>query len=150
MKTSKILNQATSMFSRSPRMRTREFCAELISSELFHCSALFYNFTHLKSSLLPMMAISYMFQFLDKSAMSFTSILGLTEDLNLQGGDYSWASSIYYFGYLAASYLAAVSLVRFSVGKLISTSMCVLNCFNLYISVVLTLVLVLYGGLCLC
>jgi MFS family permease len=71
------------------------------------------------------MAISYMFQFLDKSAMSFTAILGLEEDLNLHGNDYSWASSIYYFGYLAASYVAAALLVRFAVGKIISTSMCV-------------------------
>ncbi|KAB8200837.1 major facilitator superfamily domain-containing protein [Aspergillus parasiticus] len=75
--------------------------------------------------LLPMMAVSYMFQFLDKSAMSFTSILGLTDDLHLQGEDYSWASSIYYFGYLAASYVAAVLLVRFSVGKMISASIIV-------------------------
>ncbi|OJJ07771.1 hypothetical protein ASPVEDRAFT_374466 [Aspergillus versicolor CBS 583.65] len=72
-----------------------------------------------------MMAVSYMFQFLDKSAMSFTAILGLQEDLNLQGEDYSWASSIYYFGYLAASYVAAVLLVRFPVGKMISTSIVV-------------------------
>ncbi|KAL4865238.1 hypothetical protein BDV12DRAFT_154653 [Aspergillus spectabilis] len=75
--------------------------------------------------LLPIMAISYMFQFLDKSAMSFTAILGLEEDLNLHGDDYSWASSIYYFGYLAASYVAAVLLVRFAVGKIISTSIIV-------------------------
>ncbi|KAL2831686.1 major facilitator superfamily domain-containing protein [Aspergillus cavernicola] len=75
--------------------------------------------------LLPMMAISYMFQFLDKSAMSFTAILGLQDDLHLQGDDYSWASSIYYFGYLAASYVTAVLLVRFPVGKVISTSIIV-------------------------
>lgn len=73
-----------------------------------------------------MMAVSYMFQFLDKSAMSFTAILGLQEDLHLEGEDYSWASSIYYFGYLAASYVAAVLLVRFPVGKMISTSMWVI------------------------
>ncbi|RDW86041.1 uncharacterized protein DSM5745_02683 [Aspergillus mulundensis] len=75
--------------------------------------------------LLPIMAISYMFQFLDKSAMSFTAILGLEEDLNLHGDDYSWASSIYYFGYLAASYPAAIMLLRFPVGKMISTSIVV-------------------------
>ncbi|KAL3496565.1 hypothetical protein BJX62DRAFT_232234 [Aspergillus germanicus] len=69
------------------------------------------------------MAISYMFQFLDKSAMSFTSILGLEGDLDLKGNDYSWESSIYYFGYLAASYAAALLLVRFPVGKMISISM---------------------------
>ncbi|KAL4875013.1 major facilitator superfamily domain-containing protein [Aspergillus karnatakaensis] len=75
--------------------------------------------------LLPLMAVSYMFQFLDKSAMSFTAILGLEEDLDLHGNDYSWASSVYYFGYLAASYVAAVMLVRFPVGKMISTSIIV-------------------------
>ncbi|KAF4956261.1 hypothetical protein FSARC_11617 [Fusarium sarcochroum] len=72
--------------------------------------------------LLPIMAISYMFQFLDKSAMSFTSILGLKDDLHLVGEDYSWASSIYYFGYLAASYGTALLLLRFPVGKMVSTS----------------------------
>ncbi|KAL4985754.1 major facilitator superfamily domain-containing protein [Aspergillus falconensis] len=72
--------------------------------------------------LLPIMAVSYMFQFLDKSAMSFTAILGLEEDLHLEGNDYSWASSIYYFGYLAASYPAAILLLRFPVGKMISVS----------------------------
>ncbi|KAL3433245.1 major facilitator superfamily domain-containing protein [Aspergillus tetrazonus] len=72
--------------------------------------------------LLPIMAVSYMFQFLDKSAMSFTAILGLEEDLHLEGTDYSWASSIYYFGYLAASYPAAILLLRFPVGKMISMS----------------------------
>lgn len=71
-----------------------------------------------------------MFQFLDKSAMSFTAILGLQDDLNLQGEDYSWASSIYYFGYLAASYVAALLLVHYPVGKMISTSMCVPNHFS--------------------
>jgi MFS family permease len=64
-----------------------------------------------------------MFQFLDKSAMSFTSILGLQEDLGLHGDDYSWASSVYYLGYLAASYVAALLLVRFAVGKVIAISM---------------------------
>ncbi|KAL4816222.1 major facilitator superfamily domain-containing protein [Aspergillus spinulosporus] len=72
--------------------------------------------------LLPIMAVSYMFQFLDKSAMSFTAILGLEEDLHLEGTDYSWASSIYYFGYLTASYPAAILLLRFPVGKMISAS----------------------------
>ncbi|QRD83411.1 hypothetical protein F9C07_2107361 [Aspergillus flavus] len=72
------------------------------------------------------MAVSYMFQFLDKFAKRLTSILGLTDDQHLQGEDYSWASRVYYFGYLAAFYVAAVLLARFSVGKMISASICVL------------------------
>ncbi|KFG77705.1 putative vitamin H transporter [Metarhizium anisopliae] len=72
--------------------------------------------------LLPVMGLSYMFQFLDKTALNSTAILGLREDLHLTGEEYSWSSGIYYFGYLAASYPAAVLMVRWHVGKLISAS----------------------------
>ncbi|KAF7546843.1 hypothetical protein G7Z17_g8145 [Cylindrodendrum hubeiense] len=72
--------------------------------------------------LLPIMAISYMFQFLDKSALSYTAIMGLRTDLDLDGSGYSWASSIYYFGYLIASYLAGILMVRFPIGKTIAAS----------------------------
>lgn len=68
------------------------------------------------------MAVSYMFQFLDKTALSYTSILGLQQDLHLTGSDYSWSSSIYYFGYLVASYPAAILMVRWRVGKLIAAA----------------------------
>lgn len=68
------------------------------------------------------MGLSYMFQFLDKTALNSTAILGLREDLHLTGEEYSWSSGIYYFGYLAASYPAAVLMVRWHVGKLISAS----------------------------
>lgn len=57
------------------------------------------------------MAMSYLFQFLDKSALGFTAILTLREDLHLSGLDYSWAGGIYYVGYLVASYPAAWLLV---------------------------------------
>ncbi|KAJ3549022.1 hypothetical protein NM208_g722 [Fusarium decemcellulare] len=77
------------------------------------------------SHLLPVMAISYLFQFLDKSALSFTAILGLRTDLHLTGSDYSWASSVYYFGYLVASYAAGVMMIRFPVGKTIAASIIV-------------------------
>ncbi|KAG8405861.1 hypothetical protein J3459_020912 [Metarhizium acridum] len=49
--------------------------------------------------LLPVMAFSYLFQFLDKSALGFTAIMGLRTDLRLTGEGYSWSSGIYYFGY---------------------------------------------------
>ena len=70
-----------------------------------------------------MMALSYLFQYLDKSALASTAIMGLREDLHLSGEEYSWSSGIYYFGYLIASYPAGVLMVRWKVGKCISTSM---------------------------
>ncbi|OJJ56721.1 hypothetical protein ASPSYDRAFT_91969 [Aspergillus sydowii CBS 593.65] len=75
--------------------------------------------------LLPVMAISYFFQFLDKIALNSTAILGIREDLNLTGGEYSWAGGIYYIGYLLASYPAGALMVRWKVGKTISTSVLV-------------------------
>ena len=73
-------------------------------------------------SLLPIMGLSYMFQFLDKSALGYTAIMGLQTDLKMSGGQYSWASGIYYFGYLLASYPAAALMVRFPVARTIAVS----------------------------
>ncbi|KID73647.1 uncharacterized protein G6M90_00g002380 [Metarhizium brunneum] len=75
--------------------------------------------------LLPVMALSYLFQFLDKSALGFTAIMGLLTDLRLTGEEYSWSSGIYYFGYLVASYPAAMLMVRWKVGKVITMSVLV-------------------------
>lgn len=73
--------------------------------------------------LLPVMALSYFFQFLDKICLGATAILGIRTDLHLTGSQYSWANAIYYFGYLVASYGAAVLMVRWKVGKVIAASM---------------------------
>lgn len=70
------------------------------------------------------MAIAYLFQFLDKTCLSYASILGLREELSLTGSEYSWSSSVYYFGYLIASYpVAGVILVRLPIAKVISSSL---------------------------
>ncbi|KAJ4400958.1 hypothetical protein N0V91_008337 [Didymella pomorum] len=89
-------------------------------------------------NLLPIMGLSYMFQFLDKSALGYTAIMGLQTDLKMTGEQYSWASGIYYFGYLAASYPAAALMVRFPVARTIAASVIVwgailmltATCFN--------------------
>ncbi|KAH8681946.1 major facilitator superfamily domain-containing protein [Xylariales sp. PMI_506] len=70
--------------------------------------------------LVPLLLFSYLFQTLDKSALSYSTIMGLETDLNLTGKDYSWASSIYYLGYLVFSYPASYLIVKFPIGKLIA------------------------------
>ncbi|KAL1304286.1 hypothetical protein AAFC00_000693 [Neodothiora populina] len=67
--------------------------------------------------LLPLLTVSYMLQFLDKQALNFSSIMGLTKDLHLVGTEYNWAASVFYFGYLAFSYPASFLMVRFPLGK---------------------------------
>lgn len=44
------------------------------------------------------MCIVYGLNFLDKTSISYASIMGLQEDINLQGDDYQWLSSMFYFG----------------------------------------------------
>ncbi|KAL2788747.1 major facilitator superfamily domain-containing protein [Aspergillus keveii] len=55
--------------------------------------------------LMLLMGVTYMLQFLDKQTLSQTSIMGFIEDIDLTGNQFSWAGSIFYFGYLAFSLL---------------------------------------------
>ncbi|THC99638.1 hypothetical protein EYZ11_000905 [Aspergillus tanneri] len=67
--------------------------------------------------ILPIMLVAYMMSFLDKQTLSYTSLMGLREDLHLEGSEYSWTSSIFYFGYLFFSWPASLLLVKFPLGK---------------------------------
>ena len=49
--------------------------------------------------------------------MSFAAVYGLREDTNLKGQDYSWLSSIFYFGYLAMEFPALWLLTKVPIGK---------------------------------
>ncbi|KAL4932257.1 major facilitator superfamily domain-containing protein [Aspergillus undulatus] len=70
--------------------------------------------------LMPLLIVSYGLQYLDKTSLSYSAILGLREDLNLKGQEYSWASGIFYIGYLAASYPISLGFVRFPLGRYLS------------------------------
>jgi len=74
------------------------------------------------NSVLPVLLVTYLLQYLDKSAMGFSAILGLRTDLHLVGQDYSWATSCFYFGYLAGAVIAAQLLVRLPVGKVLAST----------------------------
>jgi hypothetical protein len=69
---------------------------------------------------LPLLLGAYFFQQLDKSALSYTSIFGLSEDAHLVGQQYSWLSSILYLSQLVFQPLAAFLLVKAPTGKVIS------------------------------
>ncbi|KFZ19456.1 hypothetical protein V501_00658 [Pseudogymnoascus sp. VKM F-4519 (FW-2642)] len=74
--------------------------------------------------IMPLLIISYALQFFDKTSLGYTAILGILEDTHLSGTDYSWVSSIFYFGYLIASYPASLAFVKFPLGKFLA--ICVL------------------------
>ncbi|KAF9265011.1 MFS general substrate transporter [Marasmius fiardii PR-910] len=50
--------------------------------------------------ILPCLAVCYAFYYIDKTTLSYAAIFGIKEDLHLSGSEYSWLSSIFYFGWL--------------------------------------------------
>ncbi|CAI7645701.1 unnamed protein product [Penicillium viridicatum] len=50
--------------------------------------------------LIPLLGICYFFYYVDKTTLSYAAIFGIKDDLNLAGSEYSWLSSIFYFGWL--------------------------------------------------
>ncbi|KAJ5578610.1 uncharacterized protein N7459_007574 [Penicillium hispanicum] len=73
--------------------------------------------------LIPLLFFSYLFQYLDKQAMNYSAILGLRTDMHLVGQDYSWATSLFYFGYLSASGAVAMLIIRLPIGRFMSVGM---------------------------
>ncbi|SCU97774.1 LANO_0E16930g1_1 [Lachancea nothofagi CBS 11611] len=48
----------------------------------------------------PLMCILYSIQFMDKISTGSAAVMGLRQDLNMHGTQYSWVGSAFYFGYL--------------------------------------------------
>ncbi|KAK6957645.1 hypothetical protein Daesc_000432 [Daldinia eschscholtzii] len=67
--------------------------------------------------ILPFLCVTYALMFIDKTSLGYSSVYGIIPDNKLQGQDYSWASSIFYFGYLAAEYPGIAVLQSFPVAK---------------------------------
>lgn len=76
--------------------------------------------------LMPVMCIVYGLNFLDKTTISYASVMGiklphsdnkLKSGINLTGDQYSWLGSMFYFGYLAWEYPTNRLLQRLPLGK---------------------------------
>ncbi|KAF2104482.1 MFS general substrate transporter [Rhizodiscina lignyota] len=70
--------------------------------------------------IMPLMFVSYVFQYMDKSVMAQSLIYGLQEDLHLVGQQYSWCGSAFYFGYLAFQPFAGRLLNKVPLGRFVS------------------------------
>ncbi len=71
--------------------------------------------------LLPLMFFTYVFAAIDKIALSEASIFGIRKSLELKGQDYSWASSIFYFGYLTFQYPSSRLMQKLPLGRYFGT-----------------------------
>ncbi|KII91137.1 hypothetical protein PLICRDRAFT_173035 [Plicaturopsis crispa FD-325 SS-3] len=69
--------------------------------------------------LLPILFITYALQCIDKSCLGYASVFSLTADLHLKGKEYSWLSSLFYFGYLFFEYPTTLISRKFHIGRFV-------------------------------
>ncbi|KOC08309.1 putative MFS allantoate transporter [Aspergillus flavus AF70] len=67
--------------------------------------------------ILPFLAVCYAFYYIDKTTLSYAAIFGINEDLGLSGEQYSWLSSVFYFGFLVWAFPTNFLMQKFPVGK---------------------------------
>lgn len=69
---------------------------------------------------LPLFCFLYMVQFMDKTCISFASVMGIQVDYEMKGEMYSWTNSGFYLGYLFGSPFAAIACQKLPTIKFIS------------------------------
>ena len=67
--------------------------------------------------IMPIMCIVYGLNYLDKTTLSYASIMGLQTDLSLTKSNYQWLGSIFYIGYLGFEYPTSRLLQRLPLAK---------------------------------
>jgi hypothetical protein len=72
--------------------------------------------------IIPLLFITYNLNFMDKTILSSASVLGLSEDTGLKGQEYSWISSVFYFGYFFWEYPTTFIIQKFPVGKYVGVN----------------------------
>ncbi|KAI1211012.1 major facilitator superfamily domain-containing protein [Annulohypoxylon truncatum] len=79
--------------------------------------------TKIDRRVLPLLCITYAFQFMVKTSMDYCSVYGIFPDYKPHGQDYSWIISIFYFGYLAAEYPSLAIMQKFRLAKFLGVNM---------------------------
>ncbi|KAJ3546254.1 hypothetical protein NM688_g5536 [Phlebia brevispora] len=75
--------------------------------------------------ILPLMCMLYWVQFMDKTTLGSSAILGLRTATHLTTNQYNWLGTIFYLSYLVFEYPQNLALQRFPVGKWMSINITV-------------------------
>lgn len=70
--------------------------------------------------ILPLLAGTFVMQFIDKQALSYAAVFDLFTDTNITQTQYSWFGSIFYFAYLVAEYPWTTLAQRTRMGKVVA------------------------------
>ncbi|KAL7414753.1 major facilitator superfamily domain-containing protein [Mrakia frigida] len=71
--------------------------------------------------ILPVMCVTFWLQYIDKSALAYASVFGLSKDLGLKGSQYSTLGSLFYIGYLVAEYPSSYLLQKLPINRYVPT-----------------------------
>ncbi|KAJ5833945.1 hypothetical protein N7474_002256 [Penicillium riverlandense] len=74
---------------------------------------------------LVVMIITYFLQALDKGTVSFSSIMGIEQDANLKGQEYSWLTTCIYLAVLVVEYPTNWIIQRVPVAKYLGANICI-------------------------
>ncbi|KAI5290922.1 hypothetical protein KEM54_000023 [Ascosphaera aggregata] len=72
--------------------------------------------------LLPVLCVCYAFFYIDKTTLSYAAISGIKEDSHLKETQYSWLSSVFYFGFLAWALPTNMLMQRLPIGNYLSVN----------------------------
>ncbi|KAL0575525.1 hypothetical protein V5O48_006448 [Marasmius crinis-equi] len=72
--------------------------------------------------IMPALAVCYMFYYVDKTTLSYAAIFGIKKDLNLGKSEYSWLSSLFYFGWVAWAFPTNLLMQKFPVNKYLAVN----------------------------
>ncbi|KAJ5578651.1 uncharacterized protein N7459_007615 [Penicillium hispanicum] len=70
--------------------------------------------------LLPLLAGTYMLQYIDKSALAYSAVFDLLSSTHMTSNEYSWLASIFYFAYLVAEYPWNILAQKTKLAKVVS------------------------------
>ncbi|KAI1442504.1 putative allantoate permease [Annulohypoxylon stygium] len=92
--------------------------------------------------IMPLLFFIYALNFMDKTILSSAAVFGLRQDTHLKGSNYSWVSSVFYFGYFLWAYPTTLLIARLPIAKYLAA-----NTFIWGAVVALTAACTNYGGL---
>lgn len=70
--------------------------------------------------LLPLLGVTYILQYIDKQALSYSAVFDFFADTGISGSQYSWLPSVFYFAYFGAEFPWVFLAQRTRMAKVVS------------------------------
>jgi hypothetical protein len=79
-------------------------------------------------TLMPLLCGTYLLQYIDKQALSYAAVFDLFTSTKTTSEEYSWLTSIFYFGYLVSEWPSSYLAQHFPTGKVLSAFVTTWGC----------------------